>query len=139
MINEEVIEVLYTKYDVDWKISEKAMELYKLRNGKYNPMELESNHLCRSDPILIQIYKELGDELITNCSKIKIKKISKKYENYYYISEYNGIECLKIDYTQYKLDTIYNKITEILQSTNNNHIKIIEIEEFISTIKSENM
>ena len=135
-MTEEVIEVLYTKSYDGWKISEEAIELYKLRNGKYDSFELESLDLCRSDPILIQIYKELGDKLITNCSKIIIKKILKKYEKYYYISEHCGIECLEIDYTQYKLDTIYNKITEILESTNNSEIKLIEIEEFILKCKN---
>jgi hypothetical protein len=99
-------------------------------------MELISDEeLSRTDPILIQIYNELGDEMNTKCCKIRIKKIPKKYENYYYISEYDGKESIEIDFTNYKLDTVYNKITEILQSTNNNDIKIIEIEEFISTLK----
>ena len=137
MIDEEVIEVLYNGCHGGWKISENAIELYKLRNKNYNFIGLHSDDICRSDPIIIQIYKELGDECNTKYSKIKIKKIPKKYEEYYYISEYDGLECIKINYNEYKLDSIYNKITEILQNTNNNNIKIIEIEEFISTIKSK--
>jgi hypothetical protein len=132
-MDQEVIEVLYNRCYGGWKISEKAMELYKARNGIYNSMELESVDLCRSDPILIQIYNELGDEFSIGCSNIKIKKISKKYEKYYYITEYDGLESLEIDYAQYKVDTICYKITEILQSTNPNDIKLNQIEEFIST------
>jgi hypothetical protein len=45
------------------------------------------------------------------------------------------MEFINIDYTKYKLDNIYNKIKEILQSTNNNNIKINEIEEFISAFE----
>ena len=97
---------------------------------------MEFNELCRADPILIQVYNELGADFNGKYSKIKIKKIPKKYEKYYYISEYDGLECVEIDYTEYKLDTIYNKITEILQSTKNNNIKLIEIEEFILKYKN---
>ena len=142
MIGEEFIEILYNTSYGGWGISDKAIELYKLRNVNDNSMALEyecHELLSRTDPILIQIYNELGDEMNTKCCKIRIKKIPKKYENYYYISEYDGRESIAIDFTNYKLDTVYSKITEILQSTNNNDIKIIKIEEFMSTLKSENM
>jgi hypothetical protein len=137
MIDEERMEVLYNTCYGGWGISDKAMELYKLRNINDNSIELVYDELlCRTDPILIQIYNELGDEMNTKWCKIKIKKIPKKYENYYFISEYDGKECVEIDLTKYKLDTMYNKITEILQSTNNNDIKIMEIAEFISTFRA---
>jgi hypothetical protein len=138
MIGEEFIEILYNTSYGGWGISDKAIELYKLRNVNDNSMALEyecHELLSRTDPILIQIYNELGDEMNTKCCKIRIKKIPKKYENYYYISEYHGRESIAIDFTNYKLDTVYSKITEILQSTNNNDIKIIGIEELISTLK----
>jgi hypothetical protein len=134
--NEERMEVLYNACYGGWGISDKAMELYKLRNVNDNSMGLEyecDELLSRTDPILIQIYNELGNEMNTKWSKIKIKKIPKIYENYYFITQYDGKECVEIDFTKYKLDTMYNKITEILQSTNNNDIKVMEIEEFIST------
>jgi hypothetical protein len=140
MIGEEFIEILYNTSYGGWGISDKAIELYKLRNVNDNSMALEyecHELLSRTDPILIQIYNELGDEMNTKCCKIRIKKIPKKYENYYYISEYHGRESIAIDFTNYKLDTVYSKITEILQSTNNNDIKIIKIEEFMSTLKYE--
>lgn len=35
-MSEEVIEVLYNRCYGSWGISEKAIELYKLRNGKYD-------------------------------------------------------------------------------------------------------
>ena len=136
MIDEDVIEVLYNGCYGGWEISEKAMELYKLRNTNYDSIKLEIYDFCRTDPILIQIYHELGDEMNTDCSYIKMEKIQKKYEKYYYITEYDGSECVKIDYSKYKFDTIYNKIKEILQNTSNNNTKINEIEEFISTFDS---
>jgi len=138
VIDEELIEVLYNACYGGWGVSKKAIELYKLRNVNFNSINsnLYEDELCRTDPILIQIYNELGKEFNGSYSRIQIKKIPKKYENYYNICEYDGLESIKIDYTNYnKLYTIYNKIKGILQSTNNNNIKINEITEFISTFE----
>jgi len=139
MVNEEEIEILYNFCYGGWNISKKAIELYKLRNPNYNVTELDfvsfDYYYHRNDLILIQIYKELGHEFDGKYSKTKIKKILKKYENYYDIDEYDGKECVRINYTKYKLDNIYNKIKEILQSNNNDNTKINEIEQFISAFE----
>ena len=131
MLNEEEIEILYNINYGGWSVSNKAIELYKLRS---NLSELEKN-FCRNDPILIQIYKELGNDFDGMCSKSKIEKILKKYEYFYYIEEYDGKECIKIDYNKYKLYNMYIKMKEILQSSNDNNTKINEIEHFISTFE----
>ena len=133
MVNEEEIEILLNICYGGWNISKKAIELYKLRNPSYNLSKNEFDYYFnRHDPILVQIYKELGDNFDGKHSKTKIKKILKKYENYYDIDEYDGKECVKINYTKYKLDNMYNKIKEILQSNNNDNTKINEIEQFVS-------
>jgi hypothetical protein len=134
MTNEEVIEVLYNNnYDyAGWKISKKAIELYKLRK---NVNEFEIDFCCRTDTILVQISKEVGDDFDDKSSITKIKTIPKKYENYYYIEQDCGKECVEIDKTRYKLDIMYNKMKQILQSNNNDNIKINEIEQFISAFK----
>jgi hypothetical protein len=120
MIDEEEIEILYNNCYGSWSLSSKADQLYKLRHTNYN---LD----YRDDPILVQIYKELGDEFDNKYSETKIWKIPKKYKNYYYISEYDGNECVKIDYAKYILDNI----KEILQNNNNNDTKINQIEKVI--------
>ena len=111
--NEEEIEVLLNDCYGGWKISNKAIELYKLRKTK-DP----NNYLSRrSDPILVQIYKEFGDEFDGGKhSKTGIEKIPKKYEKYYIISEYDGLESVEIDYTLYELDNLKQKIKEILEN-----------------------
>jgi len=134
MINEEEsIEVLYHNNYGNWRISKKAIELYKLRNN--NETEFVLDFVCRHDPILIQIYKELGDDFEDKSSTTKIKKILKKYENYYYIEEEYGKEIIRINYNKYSLDNMYNTIKEILQSNNNDNAKIKEIEQFISVFQ----
>ena len=136
MVNEEEIEILVNICYGGWNISEKAIELYKLRNPNYNLTENEFDYYFnRDDPILVQIYKELGNDFDDKYSKTKIKKILKKYEYYYDIDEYDGKECVRINYTKYKLDNIYNKIKKILQSNNNDNTKINEIEQFISAFE----
>jgi hypothetical protein len=131
--NEEKIEILVNIKYTSWDISEKAFELYKLR--KPNLTDEYDYFFNRHDPILVQIYKELGDDFDSKYSKTKIRKIPKKYENYYDINEYDGKEYLTIDYAKYKLENMYNKLKEILQSNNNNNTKINEIEVFISAFE----
>ena len=136
MVNEEEIEILINICYGGWNISKKAIELYKLRNPSYNVTENKFDYYFnRHNPILVQIYKELGNDFDGKYSKTKIKKILKKYENYYDIDEYDGKECVKINYTKYKLDNIYNKIKKILQSNNNDNTKINEIDQFITSFE----
>ena len=136
MVNEEEIEILLNICYGGWNISKKAIELYKLRSPSYNVTENDFDYYFnRHDPILVQIYKELGNEFDNKYSKTKIKKILKKYEHYYDIDDYDGKECVRINYTKYKLDNIYNKIKEILQSNINDNTKINEIEQFVSAFE----
>ena len=131
MGNEE-IEVLYNCKYGGWGISKIAIDLYKYRN---NLSEFNPEFCCRNDIILINIYKELGDNFDGKFSKTRIKRILKKYEHYYYIEEYDGKEYVRIDYNKFKLDNIYNKMKEILQKDICNDLKINQIEEFIFTLE----
>ena len=123
---EEEIEVLLNDCYGGWQISNKAKKLYELRRTK------DSNYYLRrrSDPILVQIYKELGDEFDGKYSKTGIEKIPKKYEKYYIISEYDGLESIEIDYTKYELDHLKQKIKEILE--NNSIDNDEKIKQFIN-------
>jgi hypothetical protein len=123
---EEKIEVLYNATYGAWGISDKAKELYTLRKIKDSTYYLRR----RSDPILIQIYNELGHEFDSKHSKTKIEKIPKKFEKYYYISEYDGLETVEIDFTKYELDTLKQKIKEILENNS------IENDEKINEFKN---
>jgi len=126
--NEEEIEILYNATYGGWTISDKAMELYSLRKTE------SSNNYVRKriNPILIQIYKELSDEFDGKYSKTLIQKIPKKYEKHYYISEYDGLETVDIDYTKYELDNLKKNIKEILENNNiDNDKKINQIKKMI--------
>ena len=129
-IDNEEIEVLHNDcYGGGWRISNKARKLYALRKTNNS-----NNYLCkRSDPILIQIYHELGDEFDGDkTSKTFIGKIPKKYENCYNISEYDGLETVEIDYIKYELDHLKKKIKEILENNSlNNDEKINQFKQII--------
>jgi len=132
MVNEEEIEILINICYGGWNISKKAIDLYKLRNPNFNVYESDFDYYFhRNDVILIQIYKELGDDFDGGKhSKTGIKKIPKKYENHYIISEYDGLESVEIDYTKYELDNLKKKIKEILE--NNNIDNDEKIKQFIN-------
>ena len=126
MIEQELIEILYNSCYGGWGISDKALELYKLRNDDLENLCI-SNVFCdelldRTDPILIQIFNELGDKINTKCSKIKIKKIPKIYKNYYSISEYDGKERIDIDFTNNKIIVMTKTSLKNKNNNNNNNI-----------------
>lgn len=128
--NEEEIDVLYNDCYGGWQISNKANKLYTLRRTTKD----SNNYLRRrSDPILVQIYKELGDDFDGGkYSKTAIEKILKKYEKYYIISEYDGLETVEIDYTKYELDNLKQNIKEILENNSiNNDEKINQFNKMI--------
>jgi len=129
-IDNEEIEILYNdSYGGGWRISNKARKLYELRKTNNS-----NNYLCkRSDPVLIQIYYELGNEFDgEKTSKTFIEKIPKKYKNCYYISEYDGSETVEIDYTKYELNNLKKNIKEILENNSiNNDEKINQLKKII--------
>jgi len=131
MINEAEMEILYNIKYGGWGITKKAEELYKLRKGIDNSFNLSfyDDLSYRTDPILIEIYKELGDEFDDKYSNTRIQKIPIKYKNYYGIDEYDGKEYVSINYTEYK----FGIIKEIVESQQSDSIKINEIKQFINT------
>lgn len=138
MYKDETIKVLYNTSYGELRPSNKAINLYNLRMKKINPnfilidnIENTIYDILRHDPILIQIYYEIGKEFDGKYSNTKIGEIPKKYEKYYYIRYYDGFETLIIDYSKYELDEIKNKIREILKSPITNDEKISQLNKFI--------
>ena len=109
--NEERMEIMVNSCYGGWSPSAKAIELYHSLVLKTNPdfseEELNTiifNRRYRHDPILVQIFKELGDEFDEDFSKTRLVSISKKYEKFYSITEdeeADGIETVGIDILSY--------------------------------------
>ena len=93
--------------------SELAIDRYNTEMLKLNPdfvpiTSLGVYDLDRHDPVLVQIFKELGEAFDGDCSKTKIEYINTNYKNYYNLENYDGCEKLIINtdiYKMYKLTT----------------------------------
>jgi hypothetical protein len=131
--DEEFIEVLYNYCYGGFNPSEKAKELYiekMLEIDKNFDTENFVMYLVdRDDPILIEIFYQLGVEKFSGSySRIKSQKIPKKFKDCFDIGEYDGKESVTIDYRKYKLD----RIRDILKNEEfSNDEKIIKIRETV--------
>lgn len=71
---------------------------------------MDPHYLCheidRTDKIMIRIVKDLGTKAHTHFSEIGIRVIDPKFEKFYEIEEYDGMEFLEIHYDKYKLHQI---------------------------------
>ena len=122
-MEEEQIEVLYNGCYGGWVISDEAIQLYNLKmlekDSSIQPFIKKNKYsFCKSgrdDPILVQIYHEIGKKINgDSASKICIETIPKKYKNYYEITEYDGFESIVINEIKYEYDTLKSTITKIL-------------------------
>lgn len=102
-----------------WSPSKSAIELYNAKlaqraaaAGEPAPEPLKHSwNFKRHDPTLVEVWCELGDdfdEITTNyknepchISKTRPTKIDKKYEKFYHISEYDGMETIDVHYDSY--------------------------------------
>lgn len=101
---EPTIPVLFNTCYGGWHLSERALVLYRERQPSYS--EDARFSMCRHDPILVQIFNELGREFDAAFSKTEVWNIPAKYINHYRIKEYDGMESVSIDYSKYTLDTL---------------------------------
>jgi hypothetical protein len=123
---EEYIEVVINKCYGGYGLSAEALCLIEERHPDYKDMEdsdrehidcyIES--LPRSDPVLLEVVKELGQEASGTHASLSIMKIPKKYEKYYEIDEYDGQEGLKINYDRFKLDQKLKFISDLKDTLN---------------------
>jgi hypothetical protein len=125
----EEISVLYNNCYGGYIISKKVLTLYnskmKEMNTDFMPVTDSTNlYYQRHNPVLVEIYNEIGNEFNEKYTDVKIKKIPKIYENHYTITDYDGLEEVVIEYDKYKVD----KVKEILRETKTDKEKIEAIE-----------
>jgi hypothetical protein len=127
-MSELVIEVLINGCFGGFVLSDKVCDLYNQRKIKKLGEDDELSPHCevdRSDPILLKIFHEIGSDNFSGlCSCISIKTIPKKYQYFYSIDEYDGMESIKINHEQYVID----KFESILDSDMSNDDKILELQ-----------
>jgi len=85
----------------------------------------------RTNKNMIDIFNEYGSKLVSgSCAHIDIITLDQKYENYYNIEEYDGIENIVVEYDKFELDQKNERdsqIVKILKSDKSNEQKIEEI------------
>ena len=111
-------------------LSNLVLELYNKKKKEEDPdFKMMKDGLCselnlpiyRSDPVLIQIFDEIEKHQFQHsCSRIEKKMIEKKYIDFVVISEYDGLENIKIDFNKYYVF----HIKQILSSSSNNDKKV---------------
>lgn len=114
-----------------FSLSDKAVEELRKRIGdpkieKYS-FEYYYDEYTRHHPILIEVIKELGEEVNGPFAEIEIVYIEEKYKNHYKVTEYDGMEGIRIKYDNYKLDMI----KEIIKSDVDNDEKVTKISELL--------
>jgi len=148
---EDQIEVLYNGCYGGWEISNEAYELYNLKmlekDPTYQPYVKKGDYyyqetykeIERNDPILLQIFHEIGIKMNVKYSKICVETFPKKYEKYYWISEYDGLESVVINKVAYEYDTLKSTLKEILvDDTISSDDKISKFMKMINVDKIEN-
>lgn len=105
--DENTIGVLVNEVGM-WNISEAAADLYAARAY---PSKFSRLRTPRHDPLLVQIFHELGDKFNDPYSKIEIDYIDRQYENYYRI---NGYGMIIINYEKYKYDLLISRIKSVI-------------------------
>lgn len=101
---DEFFEVLYCPGSVMW-LSDEAKEEYLRLTGRYIRTLGETLEL-RTDPVLIDVVKRLGQRASHRRDPIEVCKIPESYSDYWRIDGEAECEAMTIDYSGYKLDFI---------------------------------
>jgi hypothetical protein len=148
MKQEDRIEVLYNNWPHGngWGISYEAFDLYNLKmlqkDPNFKPLLNEEkrsfeDNVERHNPILVEIYHEIGASMSCSYCQIVVETIPKRYENYYKITEYDNVEIVEIDEYKYQYDTLKFTLKEILiDNTISSDDKISKV---MKTLDSENV
>ena len=136
-ISGETFPVLYNNQHGGFDYSRKAVEEYNKRlpagstkikldvgNGPFSRAFAQGTKsedgsdqkfvwdIKRSDPLMVQVCSELGDEANGNYAKIAIREVPRKFEKHYCIAEYDGLEQVQIDFKRYQLDRIKSIVSD---------------------------
>jgi hypothetical protein len=119
---EDMVNILYNNHYGGFGISKQALTLFNERKSaldpcyrpikhNYNDYKLASKKY-RKDPILIDVYKELGAKKFNGYhASMKLQQIPKRYEHSFTISEYDGLEEIHIDIKGYIISNIQHILT----------------------------
>ena len=62
--------------------------------------------ISRTDPMMVQVVRELGERANNNFSRILLEDIPAKFIDHYTIEDYDGMESVRIEYEKHALQRI---------------------------------
>ena len=131
------IPVLYNNCHGGWSPSQQAIELYNRRMTQLNPTykpitDLDLENVNRHDPILVQIYHELGKDFDGHYySQTQIEYIDEKYADYYHLQDFDGYETVVVELVKYELHTLKGQLKALLNNTMTDGEKIAELKKIM--------
>jgi hypothetical protein len=136
-----VVEVMFNKCFGGFQVSQEAVDKYilikKMTGVDMSNVDVFSlpRGIDRTDEVMIEIVKELGEKANCKYSEIKIKSFPYKYKDYIEIGEYDGYESAEVNFKAYKLETI----KKICFDSNeiNQEAKLIKIMEILQENEDE--
>ena len=124
-----MFKILYNKCFGGFSFSDEALEKYNELKSAADPNYILLNaldNIDRTDPILIAIVEEMGDQTNSMYSDIRIQEIPLIYKNFYEITEYDGAEQMVIHHAEYKLHAIHQIMVSDCQDKLNEIQKILD-------------
>lgn len=135
MSREETVGVLYNACYGGFRLSSEAVRLINNRYSEIGkPHIKESSYITRTDPIIVDVYNQLGkDSFSGRNSVIEIEYIKKKYIDFIKIDEYDGMESVIIDYSS----SVITQIDKILNSDQTDSEKLSSIKYSLNNMFSD--
>lgn len=135
MSREETVGVLYNACYGGFRLSSEAVRLINNRYSEIGkPPIKESSYITRTDPIIVDVYNQLGkDSFSGRNSLIEIEYIKKKYTDFIKIDEYDGMESVIIDYSS----SVITQIDKILNSDQTDSEKLSSIKYSLNNMFSD--
>ena len=108
--------VMYNNRIGGFGLSNAAIKLYNQRKPEDAPDVSEAGYasgrdLDRTDPVMVQVVRELGDKTNTAFSRICLEELPDEYKGFYSIDEFEGAETVRIEHDKYSL----HRIEEIMK------------------------
>lgn len=93
----------------------------------------------RKDPIAIEIFEEKGSQWCSGqYSRLALQKLPKFLENYYEISDYDGMESVELNIDKYYKDLVVNYLATSKNPDPYFVNGVAELNNLLTTLKNKN-
>lgn len=122
-----LVEFLYNRCYGGFSLSKEAVQRYvEAKKNMGETLDIEEAYglrdVERTDPVLINIVKEIGKKANGACADLQIISVPSIYKNNISIDEYDGYESICVDFKGYQID----KIKEIVEGNSDFKMELIK-------------